>query len=497
MMDSTDAFSGITAFLLLAVLGCLLLLVTRNHRAAFRSQCILFLCGMTIRFLLSNTIYSTELRTVVIGDGDDGGWEGGRGLLAEWEYQELGLLDLPAALLDAFKGHHRGYFYLLAVYFFITRNPSQLSAAALGCCAGAMTAVFVYRLTHSLASEWVAWRAGWWTCLFPIMIIWSVQTIKEPFVILLEVTALYGCVQLRISKFALRHILLCGACVVMLASMRFYAAYLTGLVILISLGLPHLRRRKLSVGAAVGVVAIAFPLLYSVGAINKDTEEAGHWDLQRMEVFCQGMAKSADSGVETSFDTQTTRGLGLTTLFGGLHLLLSPFPWQLRAGSVRMAMTAPEMVVWWFMFAIFVVPGMKQAIRTRFGDFMPLLVFISLLGVLYSLTFGNIGTAYRQRAQLMPYLFIFAALRLEQWKLPRSLRKSTNKGLTKTEADPDGASVLSPARLASWELDRKSPSSSMTAKEMHIDYTNCQKMTEIDRSRICQDEPSRDPAFPA
>ena len=212
-----------------------------------------------------------------------------------------------------------------------------------------MTAVFAYRLARSIASDWVAWRVGWWTCLFPVMIIWSAQTIKEPFVILLEVLALYGCIQLRISKFALRHILLCGVCMVIVASMRFYAAYLTGLVILITLALPHLRRRKLSVGAAIGVVAIAIPLLYSVGALNKDTESCrGLGPPARCEQFRQGMAKTADSGVETNFDTQTTRGLGLMTLFGGVHLLLSPFPWQLRAGSVRMALTAPEMVVWWY-----------------------------------------------------------------------------------------------------------------------------------------------------
>jgi len=205
MMDATDVFSGVTAFLLLAVVGCLLLLVTCNHRSGLRGQCILFLCAMAIRFLLSFSIYGTELHTVVVGDGDDCGWAGGQAIIADWEYQGLGLLDIPSALLDALKGHHRGYFYLLAVYFTVLRIPSQLSAAALSCCAGAMTAVFAYRLARSIASDWVAWRVGWLTCLFPIMIIWSAQTIKEPFVILLEVMALYGCIKLRISKFALRN----------------------------------------------------------------------------------------------------------------------------------------------------------------------------------------------------------------------------------------------------------------------------------------------------
>ena len=424
MMNATDVFSGITAFLLLALLGCLLLLVTRNHRSGLRGQCILFLCAFAIRFLLSITIYGTELHTVVVGDGDDSGWQGGLSIIAGWEYRGLGLLDIPIALLDAFKDRHSGYFYVLAVYFTFLRIPSQLSAAALSCCAGAMTAVYAYRIARGIASDWVAWRVGWWTCFFPIMIIWSAQTIKEPFVILLEVLALYGCIQLRISKFALRHILLCGVCVIILATMRFYAAYLTGLVILITLALPHLRRRRFTVRAAIGVVAIAIPILSSVGALDKDTETAGKWDLQRADQFRKDMARTADSGVETNFDTQTTRGLGLMTLFGGVHLLLAPFPWQLKTGSVRMALTAPEMVVWWFVFLALVLPGLKHAIRHRFGDVMPLLLFLLLLSGVYSLTFGNVGTAYRQRAQLMPYLLIFAAIGLERWKLPRTLRES-------------------------------------------------------------------------
>lgn len=461
MMDSTDLFSGITAFLLLAVVGCLVLLVTRNHRAGLRSQCILFLFAFAVRFLLSISIYGTELRTVVIGDGDDSGWAAGLSLHAEWEYQGLGLLDLPVALLGAFKQRHGGYYHFLALYFHLTRIPSQLSAAALSCCAGGLTAVLVYRLARSLASDWVAWRAGWWICLFPVMVIWSVQTIKEPFVILLEVLALYGCVQLRISKFALRHILLCGACVVFLATMRFYAGYVTGLVILITLALPHLRRRKYAIGGAIGVVAIAIPLLSSVGALNKDTETAAEWDLRRVEDFKRGMATTANSGVETNFDTQTTRGLGLMTVFGGVHLLLAPFPWQLKAGSLRMALTAPEMVVWWFLFCALVMPGIKLAIRTRVGDFMPLLLFLLLLGVIYSLTFGNVGTAYRQRAQLMPYLLIFAALRLEQWKLPRALRESTREESNgRGSASPNG---LDPTRLAPWELTLGPPSPSVSA----------------------------------
>jgi hypothetical protein len=79
-----------------------------------------------------------------------------------------------------------------------------------------------------------------------------------------------------------------------------------------------------------------------------------------------------------------------------------------------MALTAPEMVVWWVFVFRRVLPGLAYAVRHRLSDVMPLLVFVCLMGAVYSVTFGNVGTAYRQRAQLMPHLLVFAGLGLER-----------------------------------------------------------------------------------
>ena len=57
-----------------------------------------------IRFLLSVSIYGTELHTVVVGDGDDSGWQAGLSIIAGWEYQGLGLLDIPSRLAGRFQG---------------------------------------------------------------------------------------------------------------------------------------------------------------------------------------------------------------------------------------------------------------------------------------------------------------------------------------------------------------------------------------------------------
>ena len=80
-----------------------------------------------------------------------------------------------------------------------------------------MDVVFAYRTARTLFSEGVAVRVGWWTCLFPSMIIWSAQTLKEPVVILLEVIALYSCVQLKRSRYAVRYVALCGLCIIFIS----------------------------------------------------------------------------------------------------------------------------------------------------------------------------------------------------------------------------------------------------------------------------------------
>jgi hypothetical protein len=449
-MDLAAVFTGVTAFCLLALLGVLTLSLTRSHQSGLRTQWGLFLGAFTLRFLLSAALYGFDLGTVVVGDGDDTGWYGGVRILEDWERQGLGPLQIPYTLLDAFKGHHRGYGYVLAVFFYITRLQSQLAAAALDGCCGALSAVLACRIARSFTSERVALRVGWWTSLFPVMVIWSAQTIKEPVIILLEMAALYGCVRLRTSRFAVRYVLLCSLSVVALASMRFYAACITGLTVLFCLALPHLGRRSMALGGAIAVVIVALPLLSSVGNMSRQADEYSKWDLNRVTQFRQGMVKTADSGVDTGQDLQTSRGLGLAMLAGGLHLLLAPFPWQMRAGSLRMALTAPEMIVWWFFFFRRVLPGLGYAVRHRLGDALPLLVFLGLMGGVYSLTFGNVGTAYRQRAQLMPYFLVFAGLSLQRRMLARAPVAGSAEGSTGEDPDDPEGPGWEPVTPTAW-----------------------------------------------
>lgn len=88
-----------------------------------------------------------------------------------------------------------------------------------------------------------------------------------------------------------------------------------------------------------------------------------------------------------------------------------------------MVLTAPELLIWWWLVFVGLIPGIWHACRTRFGEIQPMLFFTLGLGLLYSMMFGNVGLIFRQRAQLLPWLLIFAMVGLEQRAIRKLLKR--------------------------------------------------------------------------
>ena len=70
------------------------------------------------------------------------------------------------------------------------------------------------------------------------------------------------------------------------------------------------------------------------------------------------------------------------------------------------------MVVWWLSFPA-LCAGLWYAIRFKFRQVSAILVFTTMLTLAYSVFQGNVGTAYRQRAQVLVFYFIFVAIGYE------------------------------------------------------------------------------------
>src|SRR5205085_1180943 len=73
------------------------------------------------------------------------------------------------------------------------------------------------------------------------------------------------------------------------------------------------------------------------------------------------------------------------------------------------SLTLPEMAAWWASFPLLVL-GVWFTLRYRMRQALPILIFTSMLTMAYSIFQGNVGTAYRQRSQILVFYFIFVAV---------------------------------------------------------------------------------------
>jgi hypothetical protein len=412
-MDDVGLVSGSGVFVALLVLGALALSATQRHRATLAFQLRLFALAACLRYALSIVIYQFGL-VHVLRDEDSSGWIVGVVFQERWLQGSLEGADPFGMLSYAFQGRHQGYYYLLAALFYVTDAPTRLTAAALNCVIGALTVVFTYRTARVLFPERVAVRAAWWACLFPSLVLWSAQTLKEPVVIFLESLAVYACAVLKRSGMSPRHGALVALVVVVLLPFRFYAAYVVVAAVGLSLLMPRLQGGTHRLGPALTILAVFVPLLLVSGELLQREAGLHRYDLAYLQSFRKNTIEGYGSGVELGFDVNSPDGLAMSVGVGAAYLLFAPFPWQLAGGSLRMLFVTPEILLWYWLFFAGVLPGLVYAVRKRLDDVLPLLLFLAGLGLLYSLIFGNVGLAYRQRAQLLTWLLIFAAVGLER-----------------------------------------------------------------------------------
>jgi hypothetical protein len=87
------------------------------------------------------------------------------------------------------------------------------------------------------------------------------------------------------------------------------------------------------------------------------------------------------------------------------------------------------MVAWWAAFPLLLM-GIWFTLKHRLRQALPILLFTTMLTLAYSIFQGNVGTAYRQRSQILVFYFIFVAVgavllkeRQEETQRVRHLRR--------------------------------------------------------------------------
>jgi hypothetical protein len=332
------------------------------------------------------------------------------------------------------EGSGWGMVYLVAVvYGIVGRN--MLAVQLMNAVIGAATAVIIFLCAHQVfRNSRVARIAGLSVAFYPSLVLWSAQGLKDgPIVFLLALAIL--CTLKLGEKITLKYIDVLFLTLLFLIALRFYVFYMIAVAIAgaFIIGMQQVTATSF-VRQLSAIVLLGVALTY-VGVTRSATTQFEHYgNLRALQVSRSDLARSADSGFGRDVDVSTTSGAISTIPVGVLYLLFAPFPWQIT--SLRQSITLPEMVIWWTSFPLLVL-GLWFAVKYRLRMISPILIFTVMLTLAYSVFQGNVGTAYRQRAQLLVFYFIFVAVGFVLVKEKREDRKRRDDEARQLSKRPD------------------------------------------------------------
>jgi hypothetical protein len=384
-----------------ASIPTILILARTNDEKTFLFR--LFLVGLMARIVLAAVINMGHMEEFFGGDAntyDIFGRSLLQGLYGD-DYHMQKYQGFVASGAGAW-----GMLYLVAgIYEVVGRN--MLAIQLVNASVGAATGVVVYHTAMALFNNLrVAKLAALLVTFFPSLILWSSQALKDGWIILALAVSILATLRLM-EKVTVKWVLVITVSLLALLSLRFYIFYMMTAAVagsfimgMKSLSAQSFLQRFVAV-AAIGLAFTWFGVLQYAGS-----QFDRFANLQQIQMSRQDQAE-AGTGFGKDVDITTTEGALSVIPLGVVYLLFAPFPWQFT--SLRQSITLPEMIVWWMAFPLLVL-GMWYSIKHRLRQVAPIVIFTTMLTLVYSVFQGNVGTAYRQRSQLLVFYFIFVAV---------------------------------------------------------------------------------------
>lgn len=380
----------------------------------------IFISGLFIRILVGTLIYSFDLQGFFGGDAFTYDYFGYYQLLS-WEGDAAAQYQVNLFLGEG-GGAGWGMVYMVAFLYKIV-GQNMLATQFVNSVLGAATAPIIYLCAQQIfGNTRVSRITALLVAFFPSLILWSSQGLKDgPIVFLLALTML---ATLKLGeKFRVGYLVVLVFAMLGVLTLRFYIFYM--LVVAIT-GAFVIGMRTVSAQSFVRQFAIIMLMGLALTFFGISQYANAHFEnygrLEELQRSRLDASRSADSGFNKDVDISTTSGVITAIPVGMVYLLFAPFPWQLA--SLRQSITLPEMLVWWASFPLLVL-GFWYTIKYRLRNISPILIFTTLLTLAYSVFEGNVGTAYRQRAQLLVFYFIFVGVGYVLVKEKRENRQQT------------------------------------------------------------------------
>lgn len=386
----------------------------------------LFVAALLVRIVIGTIIFYFNLQDFFGGDAVTYDYFGNQ-LLKIWagENSSRHMIELY------YVGGGWGMLYLVAsVYALVGRNP--LAVQFINAVIGAATAPLLFACTMQIFNNArVARIAALFAAFYPSLVLWSSQGLKDGPIVFLLVLIMLAALKLG-KQLSFKYIVILACGMFAILSLRFYIFYMVVVAIGGSLliGMRQLTTQSV-LRQFVTIIALGLALTYFGVLRIANTQIDRYGSLQRVQNSRLDQRETATSGFAKDVDVSTTSGAISAVPVGLLYLLFAPFPWQLA--NLRQSITLPEMLVWWGAFPLLML-GLWFTIKFRLRQALPILIFTFMLTLSYSVFQGNVGTAYRQRAQLLVFYFIFVGVgyvllkeRLEHKQQRAAMKQALNR----------------------------------------------------------------------
>jgi 4-amino-4-deoxy-L-arabinose transferase-like glycosyltransferase len=378
-----------------------IILVRSRHDKTFLLR--LFLIGVLVRIIVATVIFIAHFEEFFGGDANTYDLYG-QSLVQSWhgnEFHSQAYANFIASGASAW-----GMLYLVAIVYELV-GTNMFAIQLINASVGSATAVIVYHVAQTLFNNIrVSRLAAVLVAFFPSLVLWSSQALKDGLIILALALAILATLRLM-ERVTAGYVFILTLSLMALLSLRFYIFYMMGAAVVGSfiIGMKSLSAQNfLHRFVAVAVIGLAFTWF---GVLRyAETQFERYANLKTIQMSREDQA-AAGSGFGKDVDVGTAEGALSVIPLGVIYLLFAPFPWQFN--SLRQSITLPEMIVWWFAFPLLIL-GLWYSLKHRLREVSPIVMFTTMLTLAYSLFQGNVGTAYRQRSQLLVFYFIFVAV---------------------------------------------------------------------------------------
>ncbi len=389
-----------TTILAFAILGLINRFTKEKEEKLLISR--IFIVALIVRLIFGLFVHVFELRDFFGGDANTYNDVGYR-LLESWFGAVPNDITTQRAMITTGPGWTMKYL-VAGVYLFSGENI--LAAQSVCAVIGAATAPMTYFCTKKIFNnQRTSKTAALLIALFPALIIWTSQLLKDGLMVFFLVLTMTLVLQIQ-EKFNLMTVALLIFSLFAIITLRFYIFYMVVIAVSSSFIIGMGATSQSIAKRMVVVCLIGFALAY-IGVLRTASVELEEYgNLERVQLSREDLSRSG-SGFGVGADVSTMAGAISVLPVGFTYLMLAPFPWQIN--SFRSSLTLPDILLWWSSIP-FLITGLFFTFKHRLRKAIPIMVFTILLTLSYSLFQGNVGTAYRQRIQIQVFLFIFIAV---------------------------------------------------------------------------------------